>query len=173
MSGAAIGARLQRMPSFLAVIALCARASSDLVVKKTPHTHLFACTWAIPSLYPPFRCCRAVPAEYLERGSLYNLLHRNTVVLPMNLRVQMALDIARGLRAAAPFFQPVPPRCSSRVSGGEGMDCRSDGASRLSSCTVHVTKASLSSGRPTLSRTRCLFDPRVARRVHCSNWSTP
>lgn len=41
----------------------------------------------------------ALVMEYCPRGTLHRLLHRNSVALPLSLRIRMATHVARGMLA--------------------------------------------------------------------------
>ncbi|KAJ4461975.1 putative protein kinase [Paratrimastix pyriformis] len=69
------------------------------------------CVYAVlmqPSPHLPSDVC--VYAEYMENGSLFGLLHNDQLELPMNLRIQMALDMALGISYLHHLLPPIVHR---------------------------------------------------------------
>ncbi|CAL1397430.1 unnamed protein product [Linum trigynum] len=75
------------------------------LMKRLRHPNVLLFMGAVTS---PQRLC--IVTEFLPRGSLFQLLQRNTTKLEWRRRVQMALDIARGMNYLHHFNPPIVHR---------------------------------------------------------------
>ncbi|XP_026408695.1 dual specificity protein kinase shkD-like isoform X1 [Papaver somniferum] len=73
-----------------------------LLMKRLRHRNLLLFLGAVTS--PPHPC---IITEFLPRGSLFQLLHRNFVTMDWRRRVNMALDVARGMNYLHQWDPPI------------------------------------------------------------------
>ncbi|KAJ4461926.1 putative Serine/threonine-protein kinase EDR1 [Paratrimastix pyriformis] len=74
------------------------------VMRTLRHPHILGFVGAT------FNAPRIIVTEYMEMGSLFGLLHNDQLELPMNLRLQMCLDMALGISYLHHLVPPIVHR---------------------------------------------------------------